>query len=117
MQVPGRVKGVMKLMNHTFHLLSFGIFVAFLGATSLQAAPANCAAHTDVTARLAEIYGERRQAMGVANGNTILEIFASDNSGSWSITVTKPGEETCLVAAGQGFRVEAAPPVAEDPDA
>lgn len=104
-------------MKRTFYLLSCGICATLLGATQGQANASNCAAHTDVTARLAEIYGERRQAMGVANGNAVLEIYASDDSGSWSITKTKPGGQTCLVAAGQGFRVEPIPPAAQDPDA
>jgi hypothetical protein len=82
-----------------------------------QAAPARCAAHTAVVERLADIYGERRQAMGVASGNTVIEVYASDESGSWSITMTQPGGPTCLVAAGQGFRLAEPPLPVEDPDA
>jgi len=75
-----------------------------------------CAAHNDVVERLSQIYGERRQAIGLATGSSVMEVYASDESGSWSITVTQPGGPTCLVASGQGFRLEL-PKVIEDPDA
>ena len=43
--------------------------------------------------------------MGVAGGNRVMEVFASNESGSWTITVTHPNGVTCLVAAGQGFEM------------
>lgn len=90
--------------------------VAGLVATSASAAPSRCASHTAVVDRLADVYGERRQAIGLAGDNTVVEVYASDESGSWSITITRPGGPTCLVAAGQNFQLEL-PVVAEDPDA
>ena len=87
-----------------------------LAAGPAIAAPSRCASHTAVVARLADVYGERRQAIGLAGDNTVIEVYASDESGSWSITVTRPGGPTCLVAAGQNFQLEPPAPV-EDPDA
>lgn len=104
------------MMARMLCILSFGI-----GATTFStAALANnqsCAPHQVITARLADVYGERRQAMGLGGNNAVIEVYASDESGSWSITVTQPGGQTCLVAAGQAFRLEPLPIPEEDPDA
>jgi len=67
--------------------------------------------------RLAEAYGETRQSMGLGAGNAVVEVFASDASGTWTITVTAPGGITCLVAAGQAFEAVAESPPAPGNDA
>ena len=35
--------------------------------------------------------------------NAVVEVFASDETGTWTITVTTPNGMTCLVASGQSF--------------
>ncbi|MEJ6399006.1 hypothetical protein [Yoonia sp. 208BN28-4] len=92
-------------MKRTFFLLSLGIGAMLLATQSAYAQGRNCADHATVVARLAEGYGESRQAMGLTNANTILEVFASSETGSWTITITAPGGPTCLVSAGQGFQL------------
>ena len=64
--------------------------------------PARCAPHAIVVSRLAEVYGESRQSIGLGANNTLVEVFASQ-TGTWTITVTTPGGPTCLVAAGHAF--------------
>ena len=97
-------------------LVGCGLAATCLLTSAAGAAPNRCASHTAVVERLADIYGERRQAMGLAGDNTVVEVYASDESGSWSITITRPGGPTCLVAAGQNFRLEDLV-IPEDPDA
>ncbi|MCX7561036.1 hypothetical protein OS190_15815 [Sulfitobacter sp. F26204] len=77
----------------------------------------NCAAHDTVVARLAEGYGETRQMMGLGANNAIVEVFASEQTGSWTITVTVAGGLTCLVASGQAFEVLAEAKPAKGKDA
>ncbi|MDA5095160.1 hypothetical protein O2N63_13820 [Aliiroseovarius sp. KMU-50] len=62
-----------------------------------------CAPRTTIVERLAETYGETRQSIGLATNNTVVEVFASADSGTWTITVTNPQGVTCLVAAGRSF--------------
>lgn len=71
----------------------------------------NCAPHQTVVERLAAGYGESRQSIALGANNTVVEVFASLETGSWTITVTSPGGPTCLVASGQAFEhvVEALP--------
>lgn len=71
------------------------------GAALVQ--PANCATRDAIVERLASSYGETRQSMGLGANNAVIEVFASDKSGSWTITVTGTNGITCLVASGQAF--------------
>ncbi|MEP3346573.1 MAG: hypothetical protein ABJN34_16090 [Litoreibacter sp.] len=84
--------------------LSLG-FVALIGATNIAAAQARnmCADRTAVMAKLTKQYGETRRSMGLASNNGIVELHASNDTGSWTITVTHPNGMTCLVAAGTSF--------------
>jgi hypothetical protein len=47
--------------------------------------------------------------MGIAANNMVMEVFALDVSQSWTITVTTPQGQTCLIASGQGFEAMRAP--------
>lgn len=104
------------MMTRMLCVLSVGIGAMTL-STAAEANQQSCAAHEVIATRLADVYGERRQAMGLGGNNAVIEVYASDESGSWSITVTQPGGPTCLVAAGQNFRLEDVPLPADDPDA
>ena len=91
-------------MNKNLFLMSFGIGAMLLAAQQTQAQTGNCADRAQVVKRLAERYGESRQTIGLSSDNSVVEVFASMDTGSWTITVTQPGGMTCLVAAGQAFR-------------
>jgi len=76
-----------------------GIFLAI--PASSQARP--CGPRENVVARLAEGYGESRRSIGLGSNNQVVEVFASDASGTWTITVTSPSGVTCLVASGVAY--------------
>jgi len=74
----------------------------------------NCAPRDQVVEHLGERYGETRQSIGLASNNTMVETWASNESGSWTITVTMPNGIACLVASGQSFeRLDEELPAAE----
>lgn len=73
--------------------------------SSVSAQSANCADRSTVVERLAERYSESRQAVGLGSDGSLVEIFAAEDTGSWTITVTVAGGPTCLVAAGQAFQI------------
>jgi hypothetical protein len=89
-------------MDRTLFALSLGLAGLILCPGTLHAA-AQCAPHDDVSAQLAKQFGEVPRSMGLAQDNTVMEVYASAESGSWTITVTMPNGMTCLVAAGQNF--------------
>jgi hypothetical protein len=90
-------------MKRILFLMSFGIGAMLLAAQQAHA-QGNCADHATVVERLGERYGESRQSIGLASDNAVIEVFASMDTGSWTITVTRPGGPTCLVAAGQAYQ-------------
>lgn len=88
---------------HLAVLLTAAILI-LASTTDLAAQGArNCAPREAVVARLVEGYGETRQSIGLGSDNVLVEVFASGETGSWTITVTTPDGVTCLVAAGQAF--------------
>ena len=91
------------------HRLAGGLLAGLLTLLPLAAAAQNrnCADHADVTLRLADVYGESRQAMALAANNSVVEIWASLETGTWTITVTTAGGPTCMVAAGEHYQVMA----------
>lgn len=63
-----------------------------------------CAPRAHVLERLAGTYGESRRGMGLVSERGIVEIFASDATGTWTIVITLPSGQTCLIASGQDYR-------------
>ncbi len=98
-------------------------FVAASGLIALTAGSAvsqdaqNCAPREAVVNRLATGYGETRQSMGLGANNHVVEVFASTETGTWTITVTLPNGLTCLVASGQAFEELAEALPADESDA
>ena len=94
-------------MDRTLFALSLGLAGLILVPAAGRAAP-QCAPHDTVAANLATQFGEARRSMGLAQDNTVMELYAAD-SGTWTLTMTLPNGMTCLVAAGNSFETIDAP--------
>lgn len=79
------------------------VIAACLIPAAAIAQSANCAPRDMVVERLASTYGETRQSIGLGADNAVMEVFASTETGSWTITVTTASGLTCLVASGQAY--------------
>ncbi|MEM6340881.1 MAG: hypothetical protein AAF729_07015 [Pseudomonadota bacterium] len=90
-----------KLLKPAVLAVSAGTILA--ADMALAQGQRNCAPRELVVGRLADGYGETRQSMGLGANNSVIEVFASDETGTWTITVTTPNGVTCLVASGQAF--------------
>lgn len=108
-------------MTRTAKIFHLGVLTAAAAlilaiTTDAHAQGRNCGPRDAVVTRLAEGYGETRQSIGLGSNNAVVEVFASSDTGSWTITVTQANGVTCLVASGQGFErvAEALPPKGED---
>lgn len=62
-----------------------------------------CGPRDSVLGALKEHYQERPVSRGVTAAGALLEVLAGP-SGSWSILLTVPGGQTCLVSSGDGWR-------------
>ncbi len=105
---------MMKMMK--LALISAAAWLVAVPAVQAQQQLDHCAPRDQVVQRLATKYGETRQSMGLGSDNAVMEVFASVDSGSWTITVTMANGITCLVASGQAFEelAEALPPKGDD---
>ena len=103
-------------MKRDFWKMTVLAIGALMVSATLTQAQQNCAARDRVIERLASAYGETRQSIGLSRNNTMIEVFASADTGTWTITVTNASGLTCLVASGQAFErlAEVLPPPAED---
>lgn len=82
----------------------------WLAVPPLVAAPSNCAPRASVVEHLAQRFGEARQSIGIASGDRVVEMFASPDTGTWTLTMTLPDGQTCIIGAGQSFeRIDEAP--------
>lgn len=91
------------------------IKLAAVGAMmALPAVPARaqviCGGHDYLVARLAEAFEEKRLGYGVAGEAAIFEVFVSA-SGSWTILMTDVKNQSCILAAGEGWEDTLATPV------
>ena len=82
-------------------VLAISAAIALPGAVLAQGQ--NCGTRDKVVERLSSKYGESRQSIGMAPKGRVVEIYASLETGTWTITVTTPNGITCLVASGQSF--------------
>ena len=72
------------------------VCLSTLAASTAAAQTANCSTRDHVVGHL-----------GLASGNRIVEMFASPETGTWTLTMTTPDGRTCIIGAGQAWeRVE-----------
>ena len=105
-------------MKQRFLALSLGVGALILATHHAYAQDSrSCAPRDRVVERLTTAYGESRQSIGLGPNNAVVEVFASTNTGTWTITVTLPTGATCIVASGQGYEALAEIPAAPGKDA
>ena len=86
--------------------ISVAAFLAlgFLGLASAPAmAQAVCGKRSDIIRQLQKKYGETRRSVGVQQGRGVVEVYASSDTGSWTILITNARGLSCLMAAGEAF--------------
>lgn len=79
------------------------VCLSTLAASTAAAQTANCSTRDHVVGHLADRFGEARQSIGLASGNRIVEMFASPETGTWTLTMTTPDGRTCIIGAGQAW--------------
>ena len=80
----------------------FGGFTTYL-AVAAQAQIA-CDKRDSIVAALGEKYGETRRGGGLTAPTAIVEIWASDETGTWTIITTNPQGLTCIMAVGTDWQ-------------
>lgn len=96
-------------MPREFLALSFG-FAALIALTQQgHAEGAPCGTRAAIVDQLGTRYHETRRAIGIASNTMVLELFASDDSGSFTILATLPDGRSCMIASGENFEAVTEP--------
>jgi len=100
----------MNAMTRRGWAFALPLIAAVLPAAAHAAGP--CYPREELMSHLAERYGERPVATGVAQGHLVL-LLSRPDGGSWTILLVPPGsgggEVACPLAAGEGWRLLGAP--------
>jgi hypothetical protein len=78
------------------------VFPASLGVAENNG-EANCGQRTTVLDYLSAKFSEKPIAMGIAANGGLIEVLTSKEGSTFTIIVTMPEGETCMVAAGEGW--------------
>ncbi len=90
-------------------LIAASLAFAFWFVGAAQAAQAEqmvCGERANMVRLLSDKYGETRRSMGLTDGQAVVEMYASDETGSWSILITDTQGTTCMLAAGTAFQAD-----------
>lgn len=88
----------------------FGVTALPLSASAQSA----CAPRDAIVEKLKEKYGEDQRGLGLGGKKSVIELWSSEKTGTWTIVMTRPNGTTCIVAAGDAW-LEAPP--TEGPEA
>ena len=83
--------------------LTLGAVLTIVASTAFAAPQCNDRDH--VLKLLKSQYSEAPVAIGVANNGGLVEVLTTGDGDTWSIIITTPKGMSCLVAAGEGWRV------------
>ncbi len=102
-------------MTRQIFTVSLGFGLLLLCATyAFGQGARQCGPREDVVSVLGDRYGESRQSIGLGTSGQVMEVFASLETGTWTITVTLPTGLTCLMASGQSFETLSEAPMVGD---
>lgn len=96
-------------MHHRFFALSFGFLALIAALQPARAENMACGERARIVEQLETRYRESRQGIGIASNNAVIEVFASAESGTFTVIVTLASGQTCLIASGQDYQSLAEP--------
>lgn len=80
-------------------------FIAFLAILVLaghaDAQQQNCAQRTEIVGRLDRKYHETHLGLGLRHDGSVVEVFRSVETGTWTIIISNPDGTSCIADAGQ----------------
>jgi hypothetical protein len=68
-----------------------------------------CAERSGVVQKLEERFGETLRSLGLHREEGVVEVYSSEETGTWTILVTHPDGMSCLLAAGQLWEQDVRP--------
>ena len=89
--------------------LAIVVFLTALGGFGIVSADMpQCSQRESVVGYLGKKYGEQPVALGVTSNGGLVEVLSTEGGGTWSIIATSAQGWSCLVAAGEAWKMIAA---------
>lgn len=83
-------------------MLKYAIVAAMMSACSPVMA-AQCLPWDKAVAALDKKYGESRQTIGLSESGSIVEQYSNLETHTWTLLITTPDGQSCVIAYGDGF--------------
>jgi hypothetical protein len=90
-------------------------FATPIGAQQMPPAAMHMPCHnaTEIAKQLNSRYDESPVAFGLQSNGNLLQVYASEEKGTWTVVSTTPNGLSCIVAAGKSW--ESLPLIKTDP--
>tara|TARA_B100000676_G_C17935751_1_gene763464 strand:+ start:107 stop:418 length:312 start_codon:yes stop_codon:yes gene_type:complete len=85
-------------------ILSLSMVLGVVGNSMSAETEQRCEQRRTVLQYLSNEYSEKPVAMGVAENGGLIEVLTSHKGNTFTIIVTSPEGETCMVAAGEDWQ-------------
>ncbi len=96
------MKYVAKLIMYSTALLALAVFLV----SSAAVAQVSCGQRDKIVEWLAVKYKEAPIATGVSNNGRLVEVLTTQDGDTWTLIVTSPDGNSCLIGSGQGWRAK-----------
>ncbi|TVQ34274.1 MAG: hypothetical protein EA356_10820 [Geminicoccaceae bacterium] len=95
---------------------AFGLLALMApGAAAQMVTTTLCHDHQALVQALADRYREVPVSIGLQNDGQLIEVFASGDTGTWTILLTRPDGVSCILAAGKHFEQQTLHPTQDEP--
>ncbi|MEM8794223.1 MAG: hypothetical protein AAGE61_01545 [Pseudomonadota bacterium] len=94
--------------------LASGLLFSPVHLSPADAQQGRCTDHKSLTSHLEKKYGEKARSIGMVSEQGVMQVYVSEK-GTWTILLTNPHGQACLIAAGKGW--EDLKVIYEDPEA
>lgn len=82
--------------------LLIAAFVITFSPPTAWATP--CAPRPEVIDQLAENHAEAPVGIGLASNGGLLELLTNESGATWTLIITMPNGQSCMVAAGEDWQ-------------
>ena len=96
------MKPVAKLIMYSTALLALAVFLV----SSAAVAQVSCGQRDKIVEWLAVEYKEAPIATGVTSKGRLIEVLSTHDGDTWTVIVTSPDGDSCVIASGQGWRAK-----------
>jgi hypothetical protein len=84
-----------------FVFVATALFAATAALPATAQQTPSCTKRPEIVGQLAKQYSEAPVAIGLSSSGGVVEVLSSKKNKSWTMIITMPDGNTCLMAAGE----------------